>query len=129
MAKLLTCHSALLPSRAPPRAPQRVQTAQSRPVRRRTEVVQVDELLNRMADPAATTKQRSSLIDALLAEVTQAPANSERVAFPGFGSFEVRDRAARTGRNPLTGEELQIAATKAPAFKPAAALRQRVNQT
>jgi DNA-binding protein HU-beta len=44
-----------------------------------------------------------------------------------FGTFEVRDRAARAGRNPQTGEELNIAASRVPAFKPGAALKAAVN--
>jgi hypothetical protein len=46
---------------------------------------------------------------------------------PGFGTFEVRDRAARTGRNPKAGEELKIAASRVAAFKPSAALKAAVN--
>ncbi|HWO97062.1 MAG TPA: HU family DNA-binding protein, partial [Bacillus sp. (in: firmicutes)] len=44
----------------------------------------------------------------------------------GFGTFEVRERAARTGRNPQTGEEMQIAASKVPAFKPGKELKEAV---
>ena len=46
----------------------------------------------------------------------------------GFGSFEIRDRAARTGKNPLTGEEMNIPAAKVPAFKPGKALKEKVNK-
>ena len=45
-------------------------------------------------------------------------AKEEKIQLVGFGTFEVRERAARTGRNPQTGEEIQIAASKVPAFKP-----------
>ena len=51
----------------------------------------------------------------------------DRVSLSGFGTFERRERAARTGRNPQTGEELQVAASKAPAFKPAKAFKDAVN--
>jgi DNA-binding protein HU-beta len=49
------------------------------------------------------------------------------LTLPGFGTFEVRDRAARTGRNPKTGEELKIGASRIPAFKAGAALKATVN--
>jgi DNA-binding protein HU-beta len=49
------------------------------------------------------------------------------VSLPGFGTFEVRERAARTGRNPKTGEKLKIAAAKVPAFKPGSTLKAAVN--
>ena len=50
-----------------------------------------------------------------------------KVSLAGFGNFEVRHRSARTGRNPQTGEEVQIAASKAPAFKAAKRLKEAVN--
>jgi DNA-binding protein HU-beta len=53
-------------------------------------------------------------------------AAGDRVTLPGFGTFEPRSRAARSGRNPQTGEVMQIAASKAPAFKPATAFKQAV---
>ena len=51
----------------------------------------------------------------------------ESVTIPGFGTFEVRERSARTGRNPQTGEAIDIAASRVPAFKAGKALRERVN--
>jgi DNA-binding protein HU-beta len=59
--------------------------------------------------------------------ITESLVNGEPVALLGFGTFEVRDRAARTGRNPRTGETIQIAATKNPAFKAGKALKEAVN--
>ena len=53
----------------------------------------------------------------------------DSISLVGFGSFEVRKRAARTGRNPKTGEELKIKASKVPAFKPGATLKATVNGT
>ena len=53
-------------------------------------------------------------------------ANGEKVQIVGFGSFEVRERSARTGRNPQTGEELQIGARKVPVFRPGKALKESV---
>lgn len=71
---------------------------------------------------AAAEKAVSSVLEAISAEL----AKGEKVSFPGFGTFEVRERAARTGRNPQTGAEIQIAASKAPAFKAGSKLKQRV---
>ena len=72
---------------------------------------------------AAADKVVSAVLDAIGAEL----AKGEKVSFPGFGTFEVRERAARTGRNPQTGAELQIAASKAPAFKAGSKLKERVS--
>ncbi|MFP9216771.1 HU-related DNA-binding protein HupN, partial [Enterococcus faecalis] len=58
--------------------------------------------------------------------ISEALKSGEKVSIPGFGTFEVRERAARKGRNPQTGEEIDIPATKAPAFKPAKALKDAV---
>lgn len=72
---------------------------------------------------AAADKVVSAVLEAVSAEL----AKGEKVAFPGFGTFEVRERAARTGRNPQTGAEIQIAASKVPAFKAGSKLKERVN--
>lgn len=72
---------------------------------------------------AAADKVVSAVLDAIGAEL----AKGEKVSFPGFGTFEVRERAARTGRNPQTGDEIQIAASKAPAFKAGSKLKERVS--
>ena len=58
--------------------------------------------------------------------ITNALVKGDKVQLIGFGNFEVRERAARTGRNPLTGEELNIAASKVPAFKAGKALKDAV---
>lgn len=67
------------------------------------------------------------VLDALTDAIGGALAKGDSVAIAGFGTFEVRHRAARTGRNPQTGAEIQIAASNAPAFKPASALKKSVN--
>ena len=72
---------------------------------------------------AAADKIVSSVLEAISAEL----AKGEKVSFPGFGTFEVRERSARTGRNPQTGAEIQIAASKAPAFKAGSKLKERVS--
>ena len=63
---------------------------------------------------------------AILDTVTEALANGDKVQITGFGTFEVRENAAREGRNPRTGETIAIAASKAPAFKAGASLKKAV---
>jgi DNA-binding protein HU-beta len=86
------------------------------------------ELIDAAAAEADTTAAAAGrVIDAALAAIEGALAKGDTVAIAGFGSFEVRRREARTGRNPQTGAEIQIAASNAPAFKAAAALKRSVN--
>ncbi|MEX2323957.1 MAG: HU family DNA-binding protein [Acidimicrobiia bacterium] len=66
-------------------------------------------------------------VDAVFAAVAGALAKGDKVSIAGFGSFEVRQRAARMGRNPRTGQPVHIKAAKAPAFKAAKALKEAVN--
>lgn len=63
-----------------------------------------------------TRKQVSHVLDAILAGITDALKRDEKVTLVGFGTFQVRTRAARDGRNPRTGEKIQIPARKVPAF-------------
>ncbi|HEV2282548.1 MAG TPA: HU family DNA-binding protein [bacterium] len=63
-----------------------------------------------------TRKQVSLILDAMLAGITDALRRDEKVTLVGFGTFQVRARAAREGRNPRTGEKIQIPARKVPAF-------------
>lgn len=86
------------------------------------------ELVDAVA--SATGAQRSSAeasVAAVLDTITNALKNGDKVAITGFGTFEVRSRAARMGRNPQTGATIQVAASKAPAFKAGAALKNAVN--
>ncbi len=80
---------------------------------------------------AAKSKQTKTAagdaIDAALAVITEALAKGDTVAFTGFGSFLVRKREARTGRNPATGATIKIAAANAPGFKAGAKLKAAVN--
>ena len=86
------------------------------------------QIIDAAADSAELSKSdMSSALDALLDTITDALKAGERVALTGFGTFEVRDRAARTARNPQTGEEIQVPASKAPAFKAGKALKDAVN--
>ncbi|MED1469820.1 HU family DNA-binding protein [Bacillus salipaludis] len=68
----------------------------------------------------------SEAVDVLLETISNTLAKEEKIQLVGFGTFEVRERAARTGRNPQTGEEMQIPASKVPAFKPGKELKKAV---
>lgn len=82
------------------------------------------ELTDAIADEADISKASAArALDAALNAIEGSLQNGEPVALVGFGTFSVRERAARTGRNPRTGEEIEIAATKLPAFKPGKALK------
>lgn len=73
-----------------------------------------------------TKKDASKAVDAVLDSIQEELANGEKVQLIGFGTFEVRERAARKGRNPQTNEEIEIPASKVPAFKPGKALKDAV---
>ena len=66
----------------------------------------------------------AAVLDAAFGVIGERLRDEKRFAWPGFGTFVVKDRAARKGRNPRTGEDLQIAASRTVAFKPAAVLQQ-----
>jgi len=86
------------------------------------------ELIASVAERAELTKKDAEkAVAALLATVEDALANGEKVQLVGFGTFEIRERAARKGRNPQTGEEINIAAAKVPVFKAGKALRDAVS--
>jgi DNA-binding protein HU-beta len=81
------------------------------------------ELIDAMAAEAGLTKaDAKKALDAFIKTTSDALAKDDRVALVGFGSFSVSTRAARTGRNPQTGQELKIAAKKVVKFKPGADL-------
>ncbi|MCK1993704.1 HU family DNA-binding protein [Peribacillus muralis] len=85
------------------------------------------ELVSSVATQAELTKEEAKkVVDALFETITSTLAKEEKIQLVGFGTFEVRDRAARTGRNPQTGEEIQIAASKVPAFKAGKELKEAV---
>ena len=73
-----------------------------------------------------TKKDATAAVDAVFASIQDTLAKGEKVQLIGFGNFEVRHRAARKGRNPQTGEEIEIAASKIPAFKPGKALKDAI---
>lgn len=87
------------------------------------------QLIDEIAAKADISKAAAGrALDAMTDALTQALQSGEEVALIGFGTFTVRERAARTGRNPQTGKEITIAAAKVPAFRPGKALKEAVNQ-
>lgn len=85
------------------------------------------ELVSVMAEKAGLTKKDSEkALDAFVEAVAGALANGDKVQLVGFGSFEVVERAERQGRNPQTGEDITIPASKAPKFKAGKSLKDQV---
>lgn len=74
-----------------------------------------------------TKKQAADALDALTLTITDALSHGEDVSLIGFGTFKISERAARTGRNPKTGEAIQIRASKMPSFKAGKALKETCN--
>lgn len=86
------------------------------------------ELIDAVAEAAGLSKADSTrALDAVLSAITGSLKKGDQVSIVGFGSFLVRQRSARTGRNPQTGAEIKIAAANVPAFKPGKALKDAVN--
>jgi DNA-binding protein HU-beta len=86
------------------------------------------ELVAKIAEGADITKASAArALDSLISSITEELAGGGEVALVGFGTYKVNDRAARTGRNPQTGSEIQIAAAKVPAFKADKALKDACN--
>jgi len=86
------------------------------------------ELIEAVAEKTNLSKADAArAVDAVLESITEALKQGDSVALVGFGTFEVRERAARTGRNPRTGETIEIKASRAPAFKAGKALKDAVN--
>ena len=75
-----------------------------------------------------TKKSAEALVDAFVSVVKETLKKGEKIQLVGFGSFEVRTRAARKGRNPQTKEEIKIPASKAPVFKAGKQLKELVNK-
>ena len=86
------------------------------------------DLIDAVASETELTKADAArAVDAVIDAVTAALAKGDAVTLVGFGTFQVRKRAARTGRNPKTGETIKIKASKNPAFKAGKALKDAVN--
>ena len=85
------------------------------------------ELIAKVADLTELSKKDATkAVDAVFDAIAEALQNGDKVQLVGFGNFEVRERSARKGRNPQTGQEIEIAASKTPAFKPGKSLKDLV---
>ncbi|RAL22640.1 HU family DNA-binding protein [Thermoflavimicrobium daqui] len=86
------------------------------------------DLINKVADATKLSKKEAtSAVEAVLKAITEALSAGDKVQLIGFGNFEVKDRAERKGRNPQTGEEIVIPATKVPSFRAGKQLKEEVN--
>ncbi|WP_336770405.1 HU family DNA-binding protein [Bacillus bombysepticus] len=85
------------------------------------------ELIQAVSEQAALSKKDAGVaVDAVFNSIQESLKNGDKVQLIGFGNFEIRERSARKGRNPQTGEEIEIAASKVPAFKAGKALKEAV---
>lgn len=84
------------------------------------------DLVDKIASTGLTKRQAGDALDAVLEAISGSLKNGEPVLLTGFGKFEVRTRAARTGINPKTLAKIQLPETKVPAFKPGKALKSAV---
>jgi len=86
------------------------------------------ELISNVAEKTDLSKKEAEkAVSAVLASIEEAMAKGDKVQLVGFGTFEIRERAARKGRNPQTGDEISIAAARVPVFKAGKALRDAVS--
>ena len=86
------------------------------------------ELIDAVADGADISKAAATrAVDTVIDQITNTLKSGNQVTLVGFGTFSVKDRAARTGRNPRTGEPIDIPASKNPSFKAGKALKDAVN--
>ncbi len=85
------------------------------------------DLINAVAESTELSKKDATkAVDAVFDAIMDSLQQGDKVQLIGFGNFEVRERAARKGRNPQTGDEIEIPASKVPAFKPGKALKDAV---
>lgn len=86
------------------------------------------ELIDAVAEGADISKAAAArAVDAMMGAISDSLKEGDQVSLVGFGTFLIRERAARTGRNPRTGETINIAASKVPSFKAGKALKDAVN--
>ena len=87
------------------------------------------ELIQRLAErnPHLYMRDVEKIVDTVFEQITDALANGDRVELRGFGAFSVKEREARMGRNPRTGESVHVEAKRLPFFKTGKALRERLN--
>ena len=87
------------------------------------------ELITKIAEKSNLSKKNAAAaLTALIDTITETLKAEGKVTIPSLGTFELRERAARTGHNPRTGETVEIAAKKVPAFKPAKALKEAIDK-
>ncbi len=87
------------------------------------------DLVNAVAETSELSKKDAAkAVDAVFQTIMDSLKSGDKVQIIGFGNFEVRDRSARKGRNPQTGEEIQIPASKVPAFRAGKALKDAVKE-
>ena len=87
-----------------------------------------NELISKIAEKSDLSKKDAEkAVNSFVETVTESLTKGEKVQLVGFGTFEVRDRPARKGHNPATGQEIQIAASRAPVFKAGKALKDSLN--
>ena len=84
------------------------------------------DLVSEVAKAVSTKKEAKHAVDCVVSSITKALQKGEDVSLTGFGSFKVVRRKARKGRNPNTGEEIEIRATRVPKFTPGKALKEAV---
>ncbi|MCL4678361.1 MAG: integration host factor subunit beta [Alphaproteobacteria bacterium] len=89
------------------------------------------ELIQRLAEmnPHLYLRDVEKIVDTVFNEIADALARGDRVELRGFGAFSVKERASRTGRNPRTGETVEVDAKRLPFFKTGKALREKLNDT
>jgi DNA-binding protein HU-beta len=85
------------------------------------------DLVAKVAETGMTKKQAAAAVDAMIAAIKGSLSKGEKVSLVGFGSFSVRKRKARTGRNPQTGRPLKIPAKRVPAFSAGKGLKDAVS--
>jgi DNA-binding protein HU-beta len=84
------------------------------------------DLVNEVAEVVGTKKEAQAAVDCVFSSITKALKKGDAVTLVGFGTFKVTKRKARKGRNPQTGEEINIKASKAPKFTPGKSLKEAV---
>ena len=106
-----------------------IKHANKKLAKERKNIMTKQELITNVANGAELTKKDAEkAVNAVFTAITETLSAGDKLQIVGFGTFEVRERAARKGRNPQTGAEIEIAASKAPAFKAGKALKEAVNK-
>lgn len=84
------------------------------------------DLVSKVAEIGITKKQAGEVVDAFVGAIKEALAKGDKVSLVGFGTFSVKERAAREGRNPRTGKKIKIPKKKVPSFRPGKELKEAV---